>query len=340
MAAGVGKGQDRAGLSQAARFAVASCELRDGELIVTGVWSGVRGLRFVRPTLLVDDRSVLATLEHKPWDPATDPWIAAFPWAGDEPDPQALRLSVAPQITVDLGAGGAVIETEPARFTRDRERDNERERARAEAERDDALNDRARALAEIEELRAAERAAAGRAEAHRRDAETARNNEQDAIRERDDALARAASAERDRDEARRSAEHERAAREQAEAETRRLQTERDAAVREHDRARSAAAGAEERAQDAERRAEHATVTAVRARDALAAAAREIPVPEDAGEVVTRTLPAPVAPALPTPVAHRRTMAGELASARALWPARLVAGAGVLGGFILLLKLIS
>lgn len=82
------------------------------------------------------------------------------------------------------------------------------------------------------------------------------------------------------------------------------------ALRELDRARSAAGTAEERAQDAERRAESATVSAVRARDALATAAREIPVPEDAdgAGTTTRTLPSlpPVQPLAPLP--RQRAMA--------------------------------
>src|SRR5436853_3620312 len=117
--AGGASGTDRPGLAEQARFAVASCELAGGELIVTGSWSGVRGLRFVRPTLLSGEKSVLATLEHKPWDPGAAPWIAAFPWAGDAPETGALQLSVAPQITVDLGSDGTIVEAPSARFTRD-----------------------------------------------------------------------------------------------------------------------------------------------------------------------------------------------------------------------------
>src|SRR5690349_9232210 len=119
--AGAGSGTERPGLAEAARFALASCELDGGNLVVHGTWSGVRGLRFVRPTLLVGDKSVLATLEHKPWDPTTPDWTAAFPWSGVAPATDALRLSVAPQITVDLGAEGALVEkSSEARFNRDK----------------------------------------------------------------------------------------------------------------------------------------------------------------------------------------------------------------------------
>ena len=53
-----------------AAFAVDRLVARKGTLIVEGRWSGVRGMRFLRPTLVVDGRQVLATLEHKPWAPA------------------------------------------------------------------------------------------------------------------------------------------------------------------------------------------------------------------------------------------------------------------------------
>jgi hypothetical protein len=79
---------------------------RDGdELVVSGHWSGLRGVRFVRPTLVVGDRQVLATLEHKPWTPRADrAWTAAFPWKGRTPDVSQLALAVAPSVTVPLGA--------------------------------------------------------------------------------------------------------------------------------------------------------------------------------------------------------------------------------------------
>jgi hypothetical protein len=87
---------------------------RDGDqLIVSGHWSGLRGVRFVRPTLVVGDRQVLATLEHKPWAPRADrPWTAAFPWKGRTPDARHLALAVAPSVTVPLAPPGD--EPEPA----------------------------------------------------------------------------------------------------------------------------------------------------------------------------------------------------------------------------------
>ncbi|MEA2242978.1 MAG: hypothetical protein QOD24_2534 [Solirubrobacteraceae bacterium] len=85
---------------------------RDGDqLVVSGHWSGLRGVRFVRPTLVVGDRQVLATLEHKPWTPRADrAWTAAFPWKGRTPDASQLALAVAPSVTVPLGEPAAGAE--------------------------------------------------------------------------------------------------------------------------------------------------------------------------------------------------------------------------------------
>jgi hypothetical protein len=91
-----------------AAFEVEQVEVDDGRLFVSGWWSGIRGMRFVRPTLLVGDRQVLATLEHKPWAPGgEEPWCAAFPWEGDKVDLDDVTLVVAPSITVPLGSRGA-----------------------------------------------------------------------------------------------------------------------------------------------------------------------------------------------------------------------------------------
>jgi hypothetical protein len=105
-------------------FELERLDVEGDELVVSGHWSGVRGLRFVRPTLVADDRRILATLEHKPWAPSLDrTWVAAFPWDGDDVDLGRLTLAVAPQVTVPLGAAGAgvpaptlelVPESEPA----------------------------------------------------------------------------------------------------------------------------------------------------------------------------------------------------------------------------------
>ncbi|HEY5430103.1 MAG TPA: hypothetical protein VIK04_13375, partial [Solirubrobacteraceae bacterium] len=84
-------------------------------LEITGRWFGVRGRRFVRPTLIVrrdgadGEVRALAELEHKPWAAQDgEPWIAAFALAVDLEDSGAeLELSVAPDIAVALSAVGA-----------------------------------------------------------------------------------------------------------------------------------------------------------------------------------------------------------------------------------------
>src|SRR4051794_5972777 len=89
-------------------FALSRVEaVGDDRLEVEGTWSDVRGVRFVRPALVLGggQRTLLATLDHKPW-PAEDGrlWTAAFPWSGGEPpDVASLELAVAPSIVVPLG---------------------------------------------------------------------------------------------------------------------------------------------------------------------------------------------------------------------------------------------
>jgi hypothetical protein len=84
-------------------------------LELAGRWFGVRGRRFVRPTLtlLVGDESIrsLADLEHKPWAAEEGaPWTASFPLEGDPAELEAIELAVAPGITLSLprpaGTGG------------------------------------------------------------------------------------------------------------------------------------------------------------------------------------------------------------------------------------------
>lgn len=85
-----------------ASFELDRLEHDDGRLVVRGWWLGVRGVRFVRPALVVDGRQVLATLDHKPWIAAEDgSWIAAFPWTRDL-DVAGVTLVVAPSVAVPL----------------------------------------------------------------------------------------------------------------------------------------------------------------------------------------------------------------------------------------------
>lgn len=95
-------------------FELEQLQLDAGRLTVAGRWSGVRGRRFVRPSLSLvgADRSarVLAELEHKPWAADSgETWVASFPWSGSAPAGADFELSVAPDICIRLPSphGGA-----------------------------------------------------------------------------------------------------------------------------------------------------------------------------------------------------------------------------------------
>src|SRR5918998_5332577 len=79
----------------------------DGRLELAGRWSGLRGHRFLRPTLDVEvdgeRRRMLAVLEHKPWAPEEgEDWIAAFNWRGEPVRFEDAELTVTPDLAVPL----------------------------------------------------------------------------------------------------------------------------------------------------------------------------------------------------------------------------------------------
>lgn len=83
-----------------------------GQIEIAGRWYGVRGRRFVRPSLTLTlkheggERRVLADLEHKPWAAQDgDAWFAAFPFDGELEGAERIELAVAPDITVELAGG-------------------------------------------------------------------------------------------------------------------------------------------------------------------------------------------------------------------------------------------
>ena len=92
-------------------FELERFERADGRLELSGRWFGVRGMRFVRPTITLGlgDGSasrLLADLEHKPWAPEDgERWEAAFPCAEDVAVLDA-ELAVAPGIAIPLPAPG------------------------------------------------------------------------------------------------------------------------------------------------------------------------------------------------------------------------------------------
>src|ERR1700748_1281197 len=81
-------------------------------LEVNGRWFGVRGRRFIRPSLTLvadeDQRRLLADLEHKPWAAEDgEPWKATFTYAQPEDHWVEAELNVAPDITITLPLPGA-----------------------------------------------------------------------------------------------------------------------------------------------------------------------------------------------------------------------------------------
>jgi hypothetical protein len=82
------------------------------QLALSGRWFGLRGRRFVRPTLTLgsgaDSRRSLADLEHKPWAAEDgELWEATFPYEATGARPRHIELTVAPDITVALPLPGS-----------------------------------------------------------------------------------------------------------------------------------------------------------------------------------------------------------------------------------------
>lgn len=243
-----------------ASFELERLELDEGMLVVRGWWSGVRGMRFVRPALIVEGRKLLATLEHKPWAIGPDDrWMAAFAWEGGAPpDLSGVILAVAPSIEVPLDRESApppppaaeamalapAAEPPPAPVAQAGQ--PLRDELRALEGRLDAVREElheARAIAaerearcrELEQAAARERRAAEQAG----DARAARALESERARIDDDALVRAhAIAVRDRDRA--VAQHEEAVvdREAAVRTRRRMEAQRDEALAQRDAAQA------------------------------------------------------------------------------------------------------
>ena len=91
-------------------------------LELVGRWSGLRGHRFLRPTLDVlvngERRRMLADLEHKPWAPEDGhDWVAAFIWRGEPANFDDAELTVSPDVAVQLPAPGGSVEHDEAQPT-------------------------------------------------------------------------------------------------------------------------------------------------------------------------------------------------------------------------------
>ena len=205
-----------------ASFDVERFERADDACIeVRGRWSGVRGRRFMRPTLTAvaggRQQRILAVLDHKPWIAEEgEIWRAAFPCATDPASLHDAELTVAPDVTVSLAqpSGSAPVPASHARPKRSprsghptsvaspegRSTTELGELERLHVERDEALAARDAALAErrdaveaevgmrIADLRAEaerERAGARLAAQTARERDAARVERDEAARERD-----------------------------------------------------------------------------------------------------------------------------------------------------------
>ena len=136
----------------------------DDRLELEGRWFGLRGTRFIRPTLEVEvdgePRRLLALMEHKPWAAEEgEDWLAAFAWEGERGE-IAAELAVGSDLTFELPrpGGGKPGKASPKRLAAAaadvvqpaRRRDEGLERRLAQAERA-----RSEALAEAQALRRA-----------------------------------------------------------------------------------------------------------------------------------------------------------------------------------------
>jgi hypothetical protein len=136
----------------------------DDRLELEGRWFGLRGTRFIRPTLEVEvdgePRRLLALMEHKPWAAEEgEDWLAAFAWKGERGE-IAAELAVGSDLTFELPrpGGGKPGKASPKRLASAaadvvqpaRRRHDGLERRVAEAERA-----RSEALSETQALRRA-----------------------------------------------------------------------------------------------------------------------------------------------------------------------------------------
>ena len=340
----------------AVAFELDRLELDDGRLAVAGRWFGVRGRRFVRPSLsrvgTESSARVLADLEHKPW-PAADgePWTAVFPWPGTTPASASFELAVAPDICVRLpspGAGGShdvVLEAyrpgEPSDGAKPRRPRETPAPADDSPPGADAPVKAARAERDEAVLRTRQ--------AEARHAELARQWER-AVGNRDRALAERDQARRGLEEARGERDGARVERERALSELGTARSERESALAARDRFSAALAGATE----ARDRAILQRDRAIAERDAVAgelrAALSEVERQRAAGPASVPVPAVPAAPAAPprapvrVAVARPRERVRALTAAREpspVWTARMLALAALaLIVLVLLITIVS
>jgi len=277
----------------------------DDRLEVVGRWFGLRGHRFLRPTLDVEvggeRRRMLAVLEHKPWAPEEgEEWIAAFSWTGERAKLDEAELTVSPDLAVqlplpeggDFGAKAALAEAG--------------ERRTARRPRTAVLEDElAAAMAEVNRLTeqlAREREAHSEAGRELRErARVARDATKKLESELEQATGRLATAEAQAEsrleEARKERDRATAGRDQALQETAAARAERDAAMKKLAAAeaeRDAMAESRDRARD-ERNAwmSRARAASAEARGGAATAAR-VPSPSARESAPTQRIAPPPA----------------------------------------------
>ena len=305
----------------------------DNRVVVTGRWSGVRGRRFVRPTLtLVGDGApsrMLAELEHKPWNPEDGaPWTASFSYAPESGGADEVELAVAPDIAVVFPAPEP-LKSRPRRAKpRGRPPRGTSASAPTSAAASEGAESPSKSTRSPKRSTAAATAATARATIQEQRAEIARLQEQVRRNELTRAEWRAATSTRDAAVAKLDAvleERDAAAAERDTALTQRdaVVTERDAVV---DRARRGRRRARTRVRSAPpTRAGTAQSDLRRERDLLAeqlegARAAAIPAPAPGLAEPTARLPT-------VPLSHRFRRASAHDTERgpvALWAARLAA----------------
>jgi hypothetical protein len=245
-------------------------------LELSGRWYGVRGRRFVRPTLTLRadgaQHRALADLQHKPWGAEDgESWLAAFPLDlhGDGAQLGDLELAVAPDIAIPLPApggkpseggdrespriatrgasvasnGGVRAGTEELRLALEAERDQTR-RLRVELERAEAakvqeaaaLARRDAALSKLEDVTAERDAASEGREEALREREEAIAERDAALQGREDAIAERDTALRGREDAIAERDTALQGREDAIAERDQALLERELAIAERDQA--------------------------------------------------------------------------------------------------------
>lgn len=256
----------------------------DDRVEVSGRWYGVRGRRFIRPTLTVDAEGhgcrALADLEHKPWA-AEDgqPWEAAFVCSLDGAEMLDAELNVAPDITITLPVAGSSAAKRARRGRTAREPGQRRDPIARSAPAQQIANRSSRpredvvARREIGSLRSTLEQARSEAERLRADLERS-------AAERIEAAARVQELTTELEHAIAARDQAVAARDQALAAHERSAGERDAAVSAHEEAvaardtalesRDAAIALREEALDARDQTEAERIELLRARDSALA----------------------------------------------------------------------